>query len=208
MSGSIGSSTAQVSPAYHHHHAHHSKTASGTDNDDPFADASSSTAGTSGASSSATAASTSDTSTAGIQKFAAELQSILLSAQSGQPTAAGTTAQSATAASDPADATDPTLAVNAPPSSGPGAGASGIRHLADRLQELLSSNNLPAGSATPAASSTPSTAASSTAIASSAGSDPNSLQSVLDRLQTTLQQTLANYGSSAQIATSGTLVTS
>ena len=108
---------------------------------------------------------------AGLQKFAAELQSILISAQSG--TKATTTADNAATAADPAGATDPT----APPN----AGGSTVRNVADRLQDLLAGGS---GSV-----------ASQAAITDT--SQPTSLQSVLDRLQSTLQQTLQSYGSAA-----------
>ena len=66
---------------------------------------------------------------AGLQKFASELQSILLNAQSGQPSASGTTADDPATAADPAGAADPTVAAH----RGPGL----VRNVADRLQELL-----------------------------------------------------------------------
>ena len=66
-----------------------------------------------------------------------------------------------------------------------------MRHLADRLQDLLGSGNgAKAGQATPAA----------------AGSS-DSLQSVLDRLQSTLQQRLQSYGTATPAASSSTSLT-
>lgn len=157
-----------------HHHGHHSRPATTASATSPASDLLAPADG----SNSATGATgkTADASpTAGLQKFAAELQSILISAQSRQANAAPTTASDPATAADPNGATDP----SAP--SKPGGHA--VRHLADRLQDLLA-----AGGGTAQAGST------STA---SGANQPVSLQSVLDRLQSTLQQTLQSYGKDA-----------
>ena len=152
---------------------------------------------TAGATTPATTSTASDsTASSGLQKFATELQSILISAQSGQANASNTTATDPATASDPAGATDPTAS--------PNPAGRAVRHLADRLQDLLSSVN---GSGTTGTAST-STASTSNAATNTTSrtAQPDSLQSVLDRLQTTLQQTLQSYGTAAA-ATSTTSLT-
>ncbi len=147
---SITASSAGAVP----HHGHHRHSA-GSAQDDSSQDFGSLSdvlgAGDAGSGSPAPAAPST-----GLQGFASQLQSILLSAQPGA-------ASPATAATDPTSITDP-----ASPLSGP------ISHLADRLQSLLGQSL--AGAA-----------------ATSATQPAQSLQSVLDNLQQTLQQSLAAY---------------
>jgi hypothetical protein len=181
MSGSsIGSTQAINTPVHHHHHHAAGSQATGASKSSAAASSAASSASAIDPAAQTDSTGTSDTNAAsGIQKFASELQAILLSAQSGQqsgqpnPTS---TADNPATASHPAAATDPT-STNRPGS---------IAHLADRLQQLLSA-------ATPASSSTTASGTTTTA----ASTDPNSLQGVLDRLQSTLQTTLSQYGSQA-----------
>ncbi len=108
----------------------------------------------------------------GLQKFASELQSILLSAQAGRASGTGSTASDPSAASDPAASVDPTASPSATPARG----------VADRLQALLAGGD---------------------SASAGGGTTGSGVQDVLDRLQKTLQQTLASYGSaSATPATS------
>ena len=172
MSGSISTaSSPQVHGGHHHHHAK-----AALQSDAFGTDTTSSASATSGT---ATQPSTATPPTTGLQNFASELQSILLGAQAnqtaGQAPTAGTGADGQTAAA----ATDPTVDAGQSASQG-----SPIRHLADRLQDLLGG----AGASNPASASTTS------------GAQPN-LQSVLSTLQQTLQQRLASYGSQAAAAT-------
>ena len=170
MSSTISNTQPSAGQVHGHHH-HHPGASAASQQSDVFGSdpASATTAGPSGSQSASTAQPG-----AGLQKFAAELQSILLSAQSGQPTAAGTTANTPATATDPADATDPTTSGQAGP----------IRHLADRLQDLLSGKQ--SGAATPI-------------------NQPQDLQSVLSALQQTLQKSLASYGSQASTTATTTL---
>ena len=155
MSSTI--SAAQASSTQVHGHRHHRRDSGSVSQADPFA----STPAASGPGSTPVANGTPPA--AGLQKFASELQSILLSAQSGTPANA-------------AAGTSPTASGQ----SGP------IRDMADRLQDLL-------GNGTDAA--TP----------SSAGGSKDSLESVLNTLQQTLQHRLASYGSQATASSSTSL---
>ena len=162
MSGSIN--TAQTIPsAYVHGHHHHHNTRPVYQAGQAGTPASGLSGATAAASPSGSASSGSASPAAsGNQSFASELQSILLSAQSGQP---GTADQ-------------------------PAAGQGGpIRHLADRLQDLLGTLSPPVATA----------AGASPAGAAAPVSRPE-LESVLDTLQRTLQHTLAAYGTQAQTA--------
>ena len=154
------------SPPAHTHRHHHTSPAQQNPLD-PAA---------SGTGASTTAASTAPSGD-GLRKFASELQSILLQAQSGQPSTTGTTATNPSTATDPAGASDPT----APAGGGP------IRHIAERLQSLLNDGSQPSATTSQAS-----------------GSD--SLQSVLDTLQKTLQQRLQSYAT-ATPATATTALT-
>lgn len=165
----IGAASAiQIQPHGHHHRAGASASAASSANN-LLASADDSTS----ASATTAPSTTADSSpSVGLQKFAAELQSILISAQSGQKVGS-------TTASDPATAADPDGATD--PSAPSKTGGHAVRHLADRLQDLLASTG---------------GAPASPAVAS--GTDqPANLQSVLDRLQSTLQQTLQSYGKDA-----------
>ncbi len=164
-------SVSSPSSVPHHGHRHHGA-GSSQDASQGFGSlsdvlgAGGSTAGASGAAAS----------TVGAQGFASQLQSILLGAQ--QP---GVTAPSSPATvASPASATD---------SDAQPFGA--VRHLADRLQSLLSQSSL---------------AGAAGAAAASAAQPLNSLQSVLDNLQHTLQQSLAAY-QTPTASTASTLLT-
>ena len=155
-----------------YHHGHHPRPNAPASAASSQADPLASAVDPSSASASAASKTADAGPSVGLQKFAAELQSILISAQSGQAKGATTTANDPATAADPGGATDP----SAP--SKPGGHA--VRHLADRLQDLLAN----ADSSTKAAS--PDAAAGT--------NQPVNLQTVLDRLQSTLQQSLQSYG--------------
>ena len=162
MTSSIGGVQSSSTPVHGHHH--HRRDSDAASQADPFA------SGTSASSPGSTPASGATAPGAGVQKFASELQSILLNAQSGQQATSATPANTA-AGSNPTPAEQ----------SGP------IRHLADRLQELL-------GNSTPATTSS-----------SAPNGASGSLDSVLNTLQQTLQHTLSRYGSQANASSSTSL---
>jgi hypothetical protein len=125
MTSTNAASPAAAAP----HHAHHHRAAASATQADPLAAATDlPAAGTTAGTPTASPA-------AGIQKFASELQSILISAQAGQTSASGATASNASAAADPASATDPTP------------GSSPANHVASRLQALLGGSDTTASGA-------------------------------------------------------------
>jgi hypothetical protein len=99
MSGSISSTQSATPVAHHHHHKPAAATSSQTD---PL---SASTTGASTSSASTASASQAAPAGAGLQKFASELQSILLNAQSGQSSGTATTASASATSTNPLGAT-------------------------------------------------------------------------------------------------------
>ena len=145
----------------------------------------------------------------GLQGFATELQSILVSLQSNPATGTpGSPSDSSTASATVPAGTD---AASASATALPGAGGSPVggplTGIAERLQQLLQGTAGAAGGNPAPATASSETTATAAAGAPAAGSDTGTtLQSVLDKLQATLSQALQSYSTTASNASATNLL--